>query len=73
VEHLDTFPDDTEDDFIILGAAEAQQQADKENNSAKGQKRPLETDKDSVDSPAKKLKRIDIDEKDIEDEFEIIE
>ena len=62
--------DKTDDDFLILGAEEAARQVEeakvttdeKAVVTTKDRKRPL--DSSSVDSPAKKIKRIDLDEDD---------
>lgn len=71
IEHVDVVDaDKTDDDFLILGAEEAARQVEeakvttdeKAVVTTKDRKRPL--DSSSVDSPAKKIKRIDLDEDD---------
>jgi len=65
---VDKFPPEEEDDFVILGAEEAQKQVEEaatSNAASNERKRPLDQSQGSTsESPARKIKRIDLDDDD---------
>ena len=71
MEHADEFETETDDEFVILGAEAARKQAEAQNaiaqaseNGVSERKRKLDDKSASEDSPAKKMKKIELDDDD---------